>query len=378
MRATLPPCAPGFGIEEEFLLVDRTSRDVCAEPPRELIEALRQAFGPCLAEEMFLSQIELVTPVLHDLGAARDCLLRGRRRLAELASGFGLAPYGAASHPFADWRRQLATDSPHYRRLFDDYRDVARRSLVSGLHVHVGVAPEIDRVKVMNRVLPWLPLLLALSASSPFWEGRRTGLLSYRRTLCGEWPRMCIPEPLVDAAALAGYVELLTASGAIRKAGDLWWFIRPSARFPTLELRIADACPRVDDVLCIAGLFRGLVAWASEDTSAEGAWHPLLRPLLEENYWRARRLGCAARFLDTDGGEWAAGDWLDRLGERIGPWRDAAAFEQARRILRDGSSGERQLAHYEQAIAAGLDPRQALAGVVDQVLQETSAACDPP
>lgn len=376
MRATLPPCAPGFGIEEEFLLVDRTSRDVCAEPPRELIEALRQAFGPCLAEEMFRSQIELVTPVLHDLGAARDCLLQGRRRLAELASGFDLAPYGAASHPFAEWRRQLATDSPHYRRLFDDYRDVAQRSLVSGLHVHVGVAPEIDRVKVMNRVLPWLPLLLALSASSPFWEGRRTGLLSYRRTLCGEWPRMCIPEPLADAAALAGYVERLTACGAIRKAGDLWWFIRPSARFPTLELRIADACPQVNDVLCIAGLFRGLVAWASEadDTPTDGAG----RIWLEENYWRARRLGCAARFLDTDGEEWAAGDWLDRLSERIGPWRDEAAFAQARRILRDGSSGERQLAHYEQAIGAGLDPRRALADVVDQVLKETSKACDTP
>ena len=136
----------------------------------------------------------------------------------------------------------------------------------------------------------------------------------------------------------------------------------------------------MDDALCIAGLFRGLVAWASEadDTSTEGPWHPLLRSLLEENYWRARRLGCAARFLGADGEELAAGDWLDRLGERIGPWRDEAAFEQARRILRDGSSGERQLDNYEQAIGAGLDPRQALAGVVDQVLKETSAACDPP
>jgi carboxylate-amine ligase len=368
--------APTFGIEEEFLLVDPRSRDVVAQPPVGLVDACRRAFGPRLAEEMFRSQIELVTPVLHDLAGARDCLVDGRQRLAGIAEGFGLGLYGAATHPFADWRQQLATDSPHYAQLFADYRDVAQRSLLSGLHVHVGVPADVDRVRVMNRVLPWLPLLLALSTSSPFWNGRRSGLFSYRRALCGEWPRMGIPEALPDEPALQAYIDLLLASESIRKRGDLWWFIRPSARFPTLELRIADACPQVADVLCIAGLFRALVAWAIE--ARDPADMGLQRLVLEENYWRARRLGSTAHFLDVDGrSALRALDWLAQLRERIGPWvekfGDEEVFEQARRILRYGSSAQRQLTLYEGVRSTGLGQRQALAAVVDQVLEETRA-----
>lgn len=371
-----PRPAPTFGIEEEFLLVDPLSRDVVAQPPAGFIEACRQACGPCLAEEMFRSQIELVTPVLHDLDGARACLLKGRQRLSAVAESFGLGLYGAATHPFADWRQQLATDSPHYAQLFADYRDVAQRSLLSGLHVHVGVPAEVDRVRVMNRVLPWLPLLLTLSASSPFWSGRRSGLHSYRRALCGEWPRMGIPEALPDEAAFQAYVDLLLASESIRRRGDVWWFIRPSARFPTLELRIADACPRVADVLCIAGLFRGLIAWAIE--AGDPPDMNLQRLVLEENYWRARQLGGAAHFLDVDGRSTLdALNWLALLRERIGGWveafGDGEVFEQAQRILRDGSSAQRQLALYEQMRNSGLAQRQALAAVVDQVLEETRA-----
>jgi carboxylate-amine ligase len=368
--------APTFGIEEEFFLVDLASRDIAAQPPAACVAAMRQAFGVRLAEEMFRSQIELVTPVLHDLAAARGCLLDGRRRLAQIAEQFGLGLYGAATHPFADWRQQLATDSPHYAQLFADYQDVAQRSLLSGLHVHVGVPADVDRVRVMNRLLPWLPLLLTLSTSSPFWLGRHTGLLSYRRALCGEWPRMGIPEALPDEASLQAYIDLLLASGSIRKRGDVWWFIRPSARFPTLELRIADACPRVADVLCIAGLFRGLVAWSIEADDPPDMG--LQRLVLEENYWRARRLGSAAQFLDVDGrSALPAPDWLDQLHERIGPWieafGDGEVVEQSRRILRHGSSAERQLARYESERDSGLGQHQALAAVVDMVLEETRA-----
>lgn len=374
MHTIIPRSAPTFGIEEEFLLVDLYSRDVVSSPPQGLIRACRQVFGERLAEEMFQSQIELVTPVLDDLANARDCLVEGRLGLSELAEGQGLGLYGAASHPFADWRRQLATDSPHYRQLFADYRDVAQRSLLSGLHVHVAVEPQVDRVQVMNRVLPWLPLLLALSASSPFWAGRDTGMFSYRRTLCGEWPRMSIPEPLEDDAALNRYVDLLLSSGSIRKPGDVWWFIRPSARFPTLELRIADACPRVEDVLCIAGLFRGLVAWAS---GVDGGDAPAVqRPILEENYWRAIRQGSAGRFLDVSARHGlTASDWLaqlrDVIGERVDVHGDGEVFDQAERILRHGSSADRQLACHQSATHAGLDNSAALARVVDLVLQET-------
>lgn len=369
--STLRP-ALTFGIEEEFLLVDLSSRDVPARPPPGLVETCRQAFGLRLAEEMFQSQIELVSPILQDLAAARRCLLDGRQRLAAIAADFGLGVLGAAAHPFADWRQQQPTDSPHYRQLFADYREIAQRSLLSGLHVHVGVPPERDRLRTMNRLLGWLPLLLALSASSPFWGGRDTGLASYRRALCGEWPRMGIPEHLPDEAAFAAYVDLLLAAGAVRKRGDVWWFVRPSARFPTLELRIADACPRVEDALCIAGLFRALVNWALEaqDTADAG----LQRMVLEENYWRARRQGCRACFLDARGrGELSAGDWLEQLQRLIDDGTTEESFARARWILREGNSAERQRRIHTRALEAGLSRQAALEAVVDSLLEETAA-----
>lgn len=368
----MPQNSLSFGIEEEFFLVDLTTRDIPPQPPAELLEAYRQTFGTQLAAEMFQSQIEVVSPILHDLGEADAWLRDSRGKLAAQAGEFGLGVLGAAAHPFADWREQRPTDSEHYRQLFADYRDIAQHSLVSGLHVHVGVPEGCDRVRVMNRVLGWLPLLLALSCSSPFWGGRDTGLASHRRTLCGEWPRMGIPEHLPDDTALGAYVDLLLATGALRRRGDLWWFIRPSARFATLELRITDACPAVDDVLCIAGLFRALVSWALEAQDTADA--ELQRLVLEENYWRARRHGSAARFLDAEGhGELDASAWLERLERQLGDHGEAQTFDRARQILREGNSADRQRRVLLQAVENGVEARQALMRVVDSLLEETAA-----
>jgi len=368
----MPKHSLSFGIEEEFLLVDLASRDMPPRPPAELLDVCRQTFGMHLAEEMFQSQIELVSPILQTLDEARAWLCDSRRRLSAAAADFGIGVLGAAAHPFADWREQLPSDSANYHQLFADYREIAQRSLVSGLHVHVGVPAGYDRIEVLNRVLSWLPLLLALSCSSPLWGGRDTGLASYRRTLCGEWPRMGIPESLPNETAFAAYVDLLISAGALRKRGDIWWFIRPSARFATLELRIADACPLPEDALCIAGLFRALVAWALD--AEERSEAELQRLVLEENYWRARRDGCAARFLDARGhGELSTGDWLAELELLVGEHGEAESFAQARRILRDGNSAERQRRVLQHAVEAGLAPRQALAAVVDSLLEETAA-----
>ncbi|WP_081963137.1 carboxylate-amine ligase [Pseudomonas sp. ML96] len=367
----MPQHALSFGIEEEFLLVDLASRDVVRQPPAALLPACREEFGLCLAEEMFQSQFELVSPILESLDEGRAWLQNSRQRLNSLTRRHGIGLLGAASHPFADWREQLPSDSPHYRKLFADHGDIAQRSLVSGLHVHVGVPNEYDRLRVMNRLLGWLPLLLALSCSSPFWGGRDTAMASYRRCLCGEWPRMCLPEPLPDQQSFDAYVGLLLAAGALQRRGDIWWFIRPSARFATLELRIADACPLVEDALCIAGLFRALVAWAldAEDDALGG----LQRLLLEENYWRARRLGCSARFLDAQGhGEVSASEWLAQLERLVGTQAAPESFRQAERILREGGSAQRQRQVLRTAQAAGLGERQAQQAVVDSLLEETA------
>lgn len=364
---------PSFGIEEEYFLVGPLTRDMPPAPPAGFIAACRAEFGERLCAEMFQSQIELVTPILHDLGNARRQLLDGRRRLIAISERFDLQLICAGAHPFADWREQRASEDGNYPQLFADHQMVAQRSLLSGLHVHVGIAPGHDRIQVMNRVLPWVPLLLALSSSSPFWSGRDTGLKSYRQAMCGEWPRMGLPEHFADDAAYDAYVQMLVRSAAMRRANDIWWNIRPSARYPTLELRIADACPLVEDVLCIVGLFRALIAHALTQDDEVGDGHTQ-RLVTAENYWRARRFGTQAQFLDLDGTALhSLGTWLDRaeslLGERFA---DPAVFARARQIVHNGSSADRQLALFNQALEAQVASSEALVRVVASLVEETA------
>lgn len=360
--------APDFGIEEEFLLVDRRSRDVPAQAPPGLRDACREALGTHLAEEMFDCQLELASPVLHSLDEARACLAGQRARLSEVVGRFGMGLLCAGAHPFADGLSKRATPSPHYRQLFDDFRMIARCSLLCGLHVHVGVPPGHDRVRLMNRVLHWLPLLLALSASSPFWLGRPSGSMSYRQAICGQWPRMGLPEALPDEAAFRAYLQWLERTGSVRSRNDIWWVIRPSTRFPTLELRIADACPLLEDALCIAGLFRTLVAGALREPDSPV---PVARQVIAENYWRARHLGIHALFLDESAGNGLdAGAWLERMQEEFGDAGDAWAFARARQIVKTGSSADRQLRGYEQAVESGLSGDEALVRIVDGLMEE--------
>ncbi|AMK31247.1 hypothetical protein AWT69_002610 [Pseudomonas putida] len=235
------PCT--FGIEEEYLLVDLATGRVLAAPSPAVGRCCRDALGPWFAEEMFRSQVEVASPVFDTLHQARVFFTEQRQRLSQALAGEGAGLYGAGSHPSAQWLRQLPRDTPHYRQLFDDYQLVARRSLLNGLHVHVGVPAGVDRMQVINRVLYWLPLLLALSTSSAYWGGQDTGYMSYRRVVCGEWPHMGLPEPLPDWSAYERYRALLQRTGSLAEDGDFWWAIRPSRRFPTVELRICDGCP---------------------------------------------------------------------------------------------------------------------------------------
>lgn len=186
------PCT--FGIEEEYLLVNLGSGQVPATPSPAVMGRCREALGRYFAQEMFRSQIELASPVFTNLYEAREFLQRNRQRLRVALAEEGMGPYAAASHPCAAWLLQKPAAQGHYKQLFDDYRHVARRSLLNGLHVHVGVPPACDRMQLINRLLPWLPLLLALSTSSPLWAGQPTGYLSYRRVICGEWPHMGLPK----------------------------------------------------------------------------------------------------------------------------------------------------------------------------------------
>ncbi|HKS11827.1 MAG TPA: carboxylate-amine ligase, partial [Pseudomonas sp.] len=289
------PC--DFGIEEEYLLVDRTSGQVVARPSPRIVKLCRDVIGQYLAEEMFRSQIEIASPVFANTHQAREFFTSSRRGLVTALAEENVGLYCAASHPSALWARQQPRPSAHYRQVFDDYQHVARRSLLSGLHVHVGLPDGCDRIQLINRVLYWTPLLLILSTSSPLWGGQVTGYMSYRRVMCGEWPHMGLPEPLADWSAYQRYRALLQRTGALAVDGAMWWAIRPSHRFPTVELRMTDACPRLEDTLCIAALFRHLVEHCAVPHYDVPNLSREIRWITQENYWRALRYGRKGEYI---------------------------------------------------------------------------------
>ncbi|MBD9677829.1 carboxylate-amine ligase [Pseudomonas sp. PDM18] len=365
---------PRFGIEEEFFLLDPASLDLARDVPLGFSHACRGVLGEEFAEEIFQCQYELVSPVLRQLDEAAAFLSDRRHRLRAISCSHGLEPLCVAAHPFTHLHLQSPAFRPRYQRLFDEVGGVARQSLLCGLHVHVEVRGA-DRVRIMNRVLPWMPLLLALSASSPFWGGRDTRLASYRQSLCGEWPRMGPPAQFTDEAQWRRYIALLLQCGLMNEPGHAWWFLRPSAYYPTLELRITDACPRIDDALCVAGLFRLLVSQARDAREpAEPHWQ---RAMLAENFWQARRYGCAGHFLVEGDQVSSARDWLQRAEAAVGDWQSDESqrlFAHATRIIEEGNSADRQRKAYESARGEGLAESAALVAVVHYLLAENQLA----
>jgi carboxylate-amine ligase len=365
-----------FGIEEEFFLTDLSSLDIAADPPPALFSACRAEMGDAVSHEMLRSQIEIVSPVLHEVARAGEWLDASRSRVSRLASAHGLGLLAAGTHPLAEWREQLPTGKPRYERLLDDFQIVAQRNLLCGLHVHVAIPEGEDRVRIMNQVMPWLPLLLAISASSPFWARKRTGLMSYRQAVYDEWPRTGIPDFFENERSYRAFADLMVQTGSLKNESYLWWAIRPSMRYPTLELRIADACPLALDALCIAALFRAMVRTTCENPEVSAARNEMTRLLIEENRWRAKRFGVWATFLhQKTRRNLPIGEWLDmaceRFGDALAASGDQWAVERARVLLAEGNSADRQLRLYAAQRDRGADRTDALKVVVEALLEET-------
>ncbi|MCG6575800.1 carboxylate-amine ligase [Pseudomonas sp. AF32] len=364
-----------FGIEEEYFITDLQTRCMPGQPPAAAVAACRAELGKHFAHEMFQSQIEVASPIFRSLPEAADYLGQVRAGLTQRLAPFGLGLLSAGSHPMAAQGLQ-PTDELHFQQLFDDYQRVARRSVLSGLHVHVEVPADKDRVQVMNEVLPWLPMFLALSASSPFWNGAYSGFNSYRQVACDEWPRMGVPEFFENESAFADYVDLLMRTGSIHQPSDCWWVIRPSSHYPTLEMRICDACPRVEDALCLVSLFRLMVAHAVALPRPGANYSLTSQWILKQNRWRAKRHGILAEFIIEGQDEpLLIGEWLalaeQTFGETAASLGVQDVFKQARRIVQEGASADRQVVLYEQGLLLGDSTEQALGRVVDQLLSET-------
>lgn len=365
-----------FGIEEEFFLVNARTHTLPSRLPSRFVDNCRKVLGDGISHEMLQSQVEISSPIFHDDDEALAYLAGLRGQLADLADRSRLALLAAGTHPLSPWYRQQATDMPRYKGLVDDFQIIGRRNLVCGLHVHVEVPEGVDRVKLMNRLLPWLPLLLALSTSSPFWNRRDTGLLSYRQAAYDEWPRTGIPDRFDDEADYADFVARLVEAGSIRDAGMLWWAIRPALRFPTLELRIADACTHVGDSVAIANLFRCLVRAHVRDPSMGLTATTHTRRIVDENRWRAKRHGIEAEFIDeasraSTPARTLLHDLCTRLDEDIDALGCRSLLPLLGDLLERGSSAAQQLQRYRERRASGASHIDALGAVVDWLVDTT-------
>ena len=369
----MPDPAYTFGIEEEFFLVNPSTRNAAARVPKLLLKLCRQRFGSYVEHELMQSQIEISSPVFEHDEEARTEMRRLRRGVAEIAAASNLRLVAAGTHPLSAWHQQTHTEKTRYARIVDDFQILGRRNLLCGLHVHVAPPPGADRVALMNRLMPWLPLFLALSTSSPFWNRRRTGLLSYRQSAYDEWPRAGIPDFFADEAEYGAFRDLLVHAGAMADGSYLWWAIRPAQGYPTLELRIADCCTHLDDALALAALFRCLVRAHVRSPELGAVRSALTRRLIDENRWRAKRFGLEAEFIDERGGSTrTCAQWLDAVLELVA--EDArrleceAALRHLGTIFARGTSAHEQLAIYRARREEGASGTDALRAVVDWLI----------
>ncbi len=377
------PKEPGFtiGIEEEYLLVDRETMELVNDPPPSIMAECQRLTPRQVSPELLRSQIEVGTKVCTTMAEARADLAGLRRVVIEAAGHEGLSPIAASTHPFGHWTEQKHTPAERYRDLTAEMQAAARRLLICGMHVHVGIENDELRIDLMNQMRYFVPHLLALSASSPFWESQNTGLRSYRLTIFDALPRTGLPERFESFAEYQRHVAILIQAGLLEDATKIWWDIRPSARYPTLETRIFDVCTDLDDAVALAALTRCVLRMLYRLRVKNQRWRIYSPMLLYENRWRAMRYGTDETLLDLARGQLMPfAQLIDELLELVAD--DAVALDcvaevaHVRKIAARGTSAHRQVAVYEAAVGDGADHQQALHAVVRALIEETAAGTD--
>jgi glutamate---cysteine ligase / carboxylate-amine ligase len=366
------------GVEEEYLLVDRETGEVCVDPPAQLLKECTERGGGQISPEFLRSQIEVSTRVCRSMDEVRKDLARLRGIVVEVAGGHGLAPIAASTHPFSRATAQKPTDRDHYAAMAQEMQATARRLMICGMHVHVGIDDDDLRIDLQNQLSYFLPHLLALSCSSPFWEGDRTGLMSFRLTVYNSLPRTGLPERFESYMEFRRHLDTLIRNGLIEDTTKIWWDLRPSSRYPTLETRIMDCCTSLDDSICIAAVNVALTRMLYRLRLANQSWRRYPNVLIAENRWRAMRYSFDEKFLDLAKGEMVGfATLLDELLELVRADAEALSCSRevahARKILMRGTSAHRQLAVYDDARLRGASDREALKAVVNFLIDETAA-----
>jgi carboxylate-amine ligase len=360
-----------IGIEEEYQIIDPRTGELSSYI-QEMLNDGREVLEGQIKPEFLQSQVEVGSSICDDITEARSELVRLRTSVCEMAEKRGLRVAAAGTHPFSKWIAQQVTAGERYTKHERDMADVARQMLVFGMHVHIGIEDPELRIDVMNQARYFLPHLLALSTSSPFWHGRDTGLKSYRTIILGNLPRAGLPPSFTSWAEYQRFLDILVQTNCIDEPTKIWWDIRPHPKFPTLEFRFADICTRIDEALCIAALLQGLVAKLLRLRRDNVRWRDYRRNLLSENKWRAVRYGVDGNLIDF--GRRAEvplrslvlelleliDDVVDQLGIR-------KECEYVHTILDEGTSADRQRKVYDET--------QDFKKVVQHVIEETISDC---
>jgi carboxylate-amine ligase len=341
-----------LGIEEEFQIVHPETRDLRSYVSKLLEEGkdhaiLRERVRP----EMHQSVVETGTGICRDIRQARAEITELRGSLSDLAKRNGLRIVAAGTHPFSDWKKQEITDGLRYKNIVDDLQDVARANLIFGLHVHVGIRDRDTAMALANQVRYFLPHILAVSTSSPFWLGRNSGLKSIRSEIFKRFPRTGIPGTFRSYAAFQSYVDLLVKTGCIDNAKKIWWDVRAHPFFDTVEIRVCDMTTRIDDTVAVAALIQALMGKLYLLYRRNLAFREYSRALIEENKWRAVRYGLDGQLIDFGKQEQVPvraliGELLDFVAEAAEIFGSQDDLERIRAVLREGSSADRQLGIY--------------------------------
>jgi carboxylate-amine ligase len=367
-----------FGIEEEYFLVDAHTKRAVRSMPDSFFKAAEAATDGRISREFLQAQIEVITSPHARMADARAELRHLRQAIAAVAAAHGLAILACGTHPTAEWGKAEQTAERRYDAVMADLQMIGRRDMFCGMHVHVALPDPDARIDVMRRMLPYVPLLLALSTSSPFWQSRQTGLMGYRLAGHDEQPRSGLPYLFRTTAEFDAYVAALVRSGVIADSSFLWWAIRPSLRHPTLELRAPDCCTLVEDSIAIAALYRTIVRHLFVEPGRNAAIGAVGRAIALENKWRAQRYGVKGTFIaDTfiaDEGAVPVADCLKRVIAETA--RDAEALGctgdvgRCAAIAAEGTSADAQVAIFE-AHKEDASPEDALRAVLDWIAAAT-------
>jgi glutamate---cysteine ligase / carboxylate-amine ligase len=362
-----------IGIEEEYQIIDPETREL-----RSYITEILKEDSLVLAQvkpELHQSIVEVGTTICQTPAQARDELIRLRRMVMDLAARNNLRIVAAGTHPFSSWIDQEITPLERYLGVKQDMQDLAQQLLIFGTHVHVGIEDREFLIDAMNVSRYLIPHILCLSASSPFWMGRKTGLKSYRTVVFRNFPRTGVPRIMRSWGEFHELQDALIRTRCIPDGSKIYWDVRPHHSYPTLEFRFLDVCTRVDEAVCVAAILQAVVAklWKLRRDNLTFRVYP--SDLIDENKWRAVRYGLQGKLIDfgkqqevpaadlvREMIEWFIGDVVDELGSR-------KEVEYAYRILEEGSSAERQLKVYEET--------GDLKAVVDHLIRETAMGVVP-